>query len=262
MKPEEFGTDKYPLRCSSLYVLMGCPLSAVLQAEGEERESGEAADTGNLVHLAASLFHGKANGDARLAMELMLGMKDRYPLGNVDDAALHFLHYSKDERNRKAKVVLNEEKIRFQIPAAENDPTQAPITVMGTLDQVRELDDGRLVLVDIKTGKAIWGKQMVTHYALQLAAYMVGATQLLKRDVEQAVIIRTADYIGSGPVFWWPAWGLPHARAMLYGLRQTVAQIRSGNVWIAPGAPCRFCPAGHPGDCVPRLTQLGVKWTS
>lgn len=261
MKPELFGTEAHPLHCSQLHRVTDCPMSAFLQASGdEERESGAAADTGNLVHLAASLYHGKAGGDARLSLELMAGAKDRYPAGNVDDAALHFYHYSKDERNKKAKIILNETEVKFQLSPAGNDPTQAPITVMGTLDQVREMDDGRLVLHDIKTGSALWGKQMVSHHALQLAAYMIGASQLLSRPVEQAAIIRTTDYIKGGPVFWYTPYGIQHAAAMLYGLRQIVAQIRMGNIWITPGASCRFCPLESPANCTPRLTQLGVKW--
>lgn len=260
MKPEQFGTEAFPLSCSGLHRVMECPLSAYVQADGEERESGEAADTGSLVHFAASMFHGKAKGDARLSLELMAAIQNRYPAGSTDDAALHFYHYSKDERNLKAKIILNETKVKFQLSPAGDDPTQAPIFVNGTLDQVRETDDGRLVLHDIKTGSALWGKQMLTHHALQLAAYMVGATQLLQRPVEQAAIIRTADYIKGGPVFWWTPYGLPQAAAMLYGLRQIVAQIRMGNIWITPGAACRFCPLGSPADCVPRLTGLGIKW--
>ncbi len=136
----------------------------------------------------------------------------------------------------------------------------------GTLDQVREIN-GRLVLHDIKTGKMHSGIDMLSVHALQLCAYQIGATMLLKRRVEDATIIRVQDYdtyvrgekkgTRYGPVFWQALWKYDDCLRILDGVRHKVAQIRAGVVYAVPGPQCRWCDQMSLSNCLPRLHELG-----
>jgi hypothetical protein len=179
-----------------------------------------------------------------------------YPRADLDKAEEQFRLYAADPRNAGANVVLCEAKVQIEISPAEDDPTQAPIIVMGTLDQVRE-ENGRLTIWDIKTGSPD-GLDMLRNHALQLAAYQIGAGQKLDCIVHHAGIIRTKDYLKTrtGPVFWHAPWAHQQANTMLESVRNIVSSVRRGNIWLGPGDQCRYCAGNDVWNCEPKLQQL------
>lgn len=251
-----FATDVLPLHPSGLATLMTCPWRSAMEflAFGEEGEAGPAADTGSAVHAAAHSFH-KGKGIAA-ALEEMRAQQARYPRANLQDAAAMFLAYATDPRNSQASVVLSEEPIRFQIAPAPEDHTQAPIQVIGTLDQVREVE-GQLFLWDLKTSKRD-GVGLLNHHLYQAAAYCVGASVKLNRQVNPGGLILTRKYtkdVASSPVFWPFTWKFRDIEQILRGVRHTVARVRAGDIWHRPTDDCMWCRMRTPDLCLPKLQE-------
>ena len=258
-----FGSEVYPIRASRLPSLLRCPMGAVIEMIGDGT-SGPAADTGSAVHLAASAYHTVAAGDFAAAMKSMREHLPEYPLADLGAAEHQFRFYVADPRNT-ARVILCEAKIRIALPPPEGDSTASPVIITGQLDQVRESLGGVLTLYDLKTGGSMEGPAMLATHCAQLAAYQVGASVLLGRDVVGCGIIRTKDYLKldrkrqpkPGPVFWEAAWTLADARAILDEVRRVVGDIRSGKIRISPSAEnCRYCPAVGVANCIARRKSL------
>jgi hypothetical protein len=227
--------------------------------------AGQAADTGSAVHKAIAAWH--RNGqDYPAALAAMRDAITEYPLADLHDAELHFRPYTKDPRNIGAEIYAVEERVIFSLAPASFDPTQEEIVVRGTLDQLR-FRDGQLYIDDVKTGKRKNGWDMMNHYALQLAAYAVGATKCCGQTVLPGAIIRTYGYrvrgadrpeTEPGGVFFNYTADLAQCDALLNAVRIAVAMIRLGQPWASPGEHCGYCPALGLDNCLPRLTQLGV----
>lgn len=252
----KFATD-VPLHCSGLMALVRCPWRAVMHyLYDPEDEGGVAGDTGSAMHKAAAAMHrGK---DAAASLEVMQGMVHEYPRADLQDAAAMFLSYTADDRNRTAESLLVEEKIAFQIAAAEDDPTGAPIQVVGTLDQVR-LTDGVPHLWDIKTSKKD-PLLLLRKHQMQLAAYCVGATIRLGRTVQPGGVLCPRRYKSSSPstspVFYHAAWTFDDIEQILLPVRRIVAEIRRGVVWHTPNEDCDWCIGRSPDLCLPKLKAL------
>lgn len=219
-------------------------------------EGGAAGDTGSAVHKAAELFH-----DGASVSESLSGMHDKlaeYPRAVLAEAAQMFLAYASDTRNSTAKLVLNEQPIRFSIEASPHDPTGAPIEVIGRLDQVREDEWGQLKAYDIKTSKK--DPQYVRSISFfQMAAYCVGATVKLGRPVNPGAIIMPRKY-GAHPstsnVFFPYTYKLHDCELILEGLRNRIAEIRMGYVTHVPNDDCMWCKFQQPDLCLPELTKF------
>lgn len=245
MRPEQFGTEEFPLHPSGLQNLIVCPWREVLAMLTTGDESGAAADTGSAMHKAAHALHsGKSVAES---IGVMQAEKHSYPQADLTDAAGLFLAYAAHPETQTAKVVLAEQKIRFQIAPSAQDPTGAPISIEGTLDQVREVG-GQLYLWDIKTTK----KHPLTalrNSQHQAAAYCIGASYLLGRPVLPGGLImprQTALYIPF-------AWKWDDIEDILAPVRDAVALIRSGTIHhVSHAATCEWCPAGGPELCLPR----------
>ena len=230
----------------------------ILTLLGDE-DRGQAADTGSAVHYAAKAFHTFAKGDVAAAIKAMEKNLPEYPLADLGTAEGHFRLYASDPRNKEAKIVLCEEKIEVRLEAPEGHIEE--VVIQGTLDQVRQ-EGGRLVVCDIKTGASAGeGDDMLNYYAAQLAAYQVGAANLLKQHVSAAAIIRTRDYLKTdrkknpkpGPVFWYASWTYADALSLLEEVRRAVGDVRSGRISVAPSTEnCKWCPGGGIGNCLRR----------
>jgi hypothetical protein len=223
---------------------------------------GKAADTGSAVHRAVEAWH--RNGqNYEGALDVMAASKGDYPLADLNDARLHFRPYTEDPRNINAEIVAIEQKVQFTITPSVDDPTQAPIVIQGTLDQIRRVG-GALSLYDVKTGERIDGWTMMHAYALQIAGYCIGATGLFGEPVHPGAIIRTRGYRVRGVkahtepagVFFEYAWGLPQCELLMDAVRNVVSAVRSGRVWPGPGDHCSYCPAKGLDNCLPRLHEL------
>lgn len=258
-----FGTAEYPLRASGLPSLMRCPWRAVLlAAEFVQDQSGKAADTGSVVHLAAKLWHGGQGVDAVISS--LPASLTEFPLADLDDAGAQFRAYTEDPRNSALPLVLCETKIEVSLPCSEKDPTGKEILIHGTLDQVRHGNRG-LEVWDIKTSsRDVW--TILHDYTYQLAVYALGAEKLLGKPVHPGGFIRTRTYTKRGvnpaaspdAVFLSVPWGREHISAILDGVREVVAHVRAGELWIGPGEHCSYCPAKGIDVCLPKLVSLGV----
>lgn len=254
---KRFATNDFPLHPSALRMLIECPWRMVsLYLNQFEGDSGPAADTGSAVHAAAQAFHdGK---EVAAALAVMQARLSEYPQADLMDAADLFLKYSGDARNKEAKIICNEVKIAFQIKAAEEDQTREPLIFEGRLDQVREVD-GRLKVYDIKSSK----KDQTTllyESTFQMAAYCVGASILLKKQVDPGALIlvrryKNSDYSNS-PVFWHYAWTFNDCEKILDVIRHRVAEIRRGIVYHNPiESNCHWCHERTPDLCFPKLQK-------
>jgi hypothetical protein len=261
----KFGTADFMIHPSAIRTIVTCPWNIVLRyLEQPDDESGPAADTGSAVHRAAQLLHlGKDIADSLGGMQEGLA---KYPRADLGDAAKLFLAYARDIRNRDARVILCEEPIRFTIEAAQDDPTGEPIQVIGTLDQVREDEWGRLKLYDIKTSKRD-PNEIRIESMFQMAAYCVGATVKLGRPVDPGAIIMPRQYKGSDPstanVFFNYTFKLPDTEYILEPLRARVAEIRRGHVYHMPTVEgCKWCPQRMSDVCLPKLVKLRKELTA
>lgn len=250
----DYGTERSPLRASSLPNLVHCPAKAFLMYLGElDDSSSAAAETGSLVHALVKAWH-EGNFDTTGVAREVATFAREFPLADSKVALAHFAGYANDATNR-VKLVLSESKVSVRLKAADDDPTGEPILVNGTLDQVREGPRG-LGVWDIKTGRP-GGLQMLDAYALQLAAYSLAATELLGQPVRPGGIIRTLGYTTRepGPTHFECPWDLRTADMLLDAVRKLVASIRRGDVTFAPGSPCLICPARGLQNCLPMMER-------
>lgn len=260
----EFGTDAAPLRCSALPLLVKCGWRATMLHLGiVDDSSGEAADTGTAVHAAVEHWH--KSGDTRAALDSIRARLGEFPLADLNEARLHFEPYTLDPRNAPSRVrlIANELPVQFNLAPSDRDPTGRPIVVTGTLDQIRQGPDGRLCLWDLKTGRRD-GWAMLHDYALQLAAYCVGARAKLGKEVHPGGIIRSRGWRTRGcdptteppGVFFHSVFGVEDLDALLDAVREAVASIRSGTLNVGPGEHCSYCPSGGLQSCLPKLRNL------
>lgn len=253
---KRFATSDFPLHPSALRTLVECPWRIVmLYLDAQDGESGPAADTGSAVHAAAQALHdGKEVAGSLAIMQSRLA---EYPRADLSDAADLFLKYSGDRRNKEAKIILNEVKIGFQIAAAPEDPTGEPLIFEGRVDQVREMD-GRLRVYDIKSSKKDQ-TELLHESTFQMAAYCVGASVLLKRQVDPGALILVRRYKASdfsnAPVFWHYAWTFDDCAKILEVVRHRVAEVRKGILYHNPSKDCNWCHERSPDLCFPKLQQ-------
>lgn len=249
---ESFGTDKYPIHCSSIWRIMRCPLQAVLLAQGVmEAESAEAADTGSITHAAIAAYHRKEDIAAALRKAAA-----QFPLGDIDDAKSMVEPYCADPANQSAELLAVETTLQATIPPDETDPTQAPIVLMGTCDQIRRQPDGRLEVWDVKTSKR-HRRAILYDTIWQLVGYSYIATRTLGVQVLPGGVIyvrgysqKTYDYgRADGAVFLPVALTYDMVQTMIASLAQTVARIRAGSYIASPGEHCQFCPS-TPMSCL------------
>lgn len=252
-----FATAEYPLHPSGVRALLDCQwrmVSMFLYPMGDE--SGPAADTGSAVHAAAHALH-----DGKEVAQCIAVMKAKladYPRADLMDAADLFLKYAADVRNREAKVVASEVQIKFEIAPAPEDETGQPVSFIGRLDQVREVD-GRLLVYDLKTSK-LDQLRLLHDHTFQVAAYCVGASQLLKKQVDPGALILVRRY-GTGDfsnahVFWHYPWKFEDCVQILNIIRHRVAEVRRGVLYHNPSdSQCRWCHQKSPDLCLPKLQQ-------
>lgn len=240
----EFATEAYPIRASSLVNLAQCAPSVSLRAA--VNESGEAAETGSVIHAGVQAYH-QTNSE-NIALAVMAGSMQKFPRANSAKAKLHVQSYVRRQAKEWGKVIECESKARFTLPPHPLDPTQKEITIIGTRDQLREHADGTLVLVDIKTG-AKKPEDLLHFYAPQIAAYQYDTVLKYPGRTVKAAILRTADFIYGGPIFHYARWDQSQLLDILDFIRVEVAQVRAGFRVRRPGTHCNYCPARSIHNC-------------
>lgn len=221
---------------------------------GDERESGQAADTGSMVHAGASEFHrtqSESEGLAALEASIV-----SFPAGNLSTAIKHYKGYVNDPKNKDAKVVRNEEKIQIRLPPAPFDPTGKDVVINGTLDQVREMENGTYTVDDIKTTKEKYGPGAVKWYAVQQAAYVVGAKKTWGYEkIKPGNLILTYGYLIKRQVHYPQEWTYDDCLQLLASIPVAVAYARMGTVFTVPGSSCDYCAHKKPANCLEYIRE-------
>ncbi len=247
MKLEAFATPEFPLRASRLEKFLSCNWRVVLLTFGAEDKAGEAADTGSAVHAACGTWH-KTGENAAAAVEAMRTRLSEYPRADLPQAAALFLAYAADPRNIGVDLVLNEQEVTFQIRPAKEDPTGAPITIVGTTDQVRRTN-GVLSVWDIKTSKKM-PHEVLWSTCVQAAAYCEGAEKKLGEPVHPGGIIMPRR----SPMHIPFTFTRDDVARILDPVRHHVALVRRGIVSHVPeDSRCKWCHTGGPDVCLPQL---------
>lgn len=243
----KFGSREWPLRASSLPLLIRCPHRHILIAlEQMENSSSKAADTGSAVHAAIHTWN--MTGDVKQALESMRMRHAEFPEADLDDAALSVKPYCADPRNAPKEILQSEVQVELEIPI----PDGLPVYIMGRVDQVRSTG-----IWDIKNS-ARQGFELTHDYAYQLAAYAralgvpVGGIILPTGYRKRGAILPSP----SG-VFWPTLWEEKHLDILLTEVVKTVIMVRRGEIPIRPGPHCSYCPAGSFLNCVAGVSKNG-----
>ena len=257
------GTEKFPLSVSSLANLQTCPLlwmgCAMLPAMDiiEGRDSGEKPETGSATGRFVELWH---RGHSADQCETMVTEEApaNFPLADLAKVLRLGKKYAADPRNTVTAVLTKslEQKVRFSVPAASNDPSGQPIHIAGKIDQIRrDPDSGRLMVWDSKVS-GFHGKDLVLKYAWQIAGYAVGATELYGEEVWAGGILRLTGYAtreqfapGSEPVFFYAQWSRPQCLKMLSSMAHIIGDIRAGRIFTQPSGSCSWCPLSPVEEC-------------
>lgn len=254
---KRFATADFPLHPSALRTLIDCPWRmASMYLDDPTGEGGVAGDTGSAVHAAAHAMHdGKEVAECLGVMKAKLA---QYPKADLLDAANLFLKYSSDQRNKEAKIILNERQVDFSLAPTKEDPTGEPIVFTGRVDQVRDMD-GRFKVYDIKSTKKD-PQTMQSEYMFQMSAYCVGSAILLKQRVDPGACIYVRKYgakdHSQAPVFWHYSWTFDDCVQIMDVVRHRVAEIRKGILYHNPNENyCRWCHLRSPDLCLPKLQQ-------
>lgn len=259
---EKIGTEEQFLRPSKLDRLVVCTMQHALDiAIDEEDGSGQAADTGSLVHSAVAEFHLAKSVDEgiKAAWAALSVNAGKFPLADSNEARLFLKPYLEDPRNTRAKIHAVERLVKLTLPPHETDPTGKPVHIQGTLDQIRE-ETGQLWVMDLKTGKPL-GFDMVHAHTYQQAAYTLAA-KAEGFPVVGAKLIRNWGYRHRGAnlpspegVFWEMPFDLETAEILLDRVRVAVARLRSGEIEFGPGHQCTFCRHGGLAACLPEARR-------
>jgi hypothetical protein len=252
----EIATDKYPLRASALPKINECPASVFLSTSfwiesDDDEPGGQAAQTGNLVHAAAAVYHrepGSLHQRTEAGLAALEAARAQFPGGEVKRAKKIWEAYAADPANAEAQVVRGEQRVKIRIPCAPFDPTGKEVVIRGTLDQLRLDKDGVLRVYDIKTGTFYYGRKALDHYLTQQAAYVLGAQQTWGQEfpgkvIEPGALICTDGYFrDSKQVFWHHPWGLESIPNILQSVVTQVAAARAGRLGFQPSTDaCRWC---------------------
>jgi hypothetical protein len=250
---------------SALPSLVKCGWRAVLlSSDTVQDESGAAADTGSAGHVGVATWHNNGK-DRDAAVKALRESVAKFPLANLDDAERFFRAYTEDPRNYTAEVVAVEKKVEVTIAPAPQDPTQEPIYIIGTLDQIRK-EWGRLYVWDLKfSSRSVLS--ILHDYTFQLAGYTTAARNEYP-NVEPGGFINPKSYFKRGAkpassgetdsVFIQVAWTFAECSKLLDAVRNRVAEIRGGHVALGPGDHCNYCPAKGIDRCLPLLMK-GVR---
>lgn len=233
-----FASAQQTIRASMLPSLFLCPRMFHDHTMREEGDSNDLADTGNLVHSGIHAYHTQRAITDKALMAAIAAVRDKFPLGNPDEAHRICIKYrNRDKEEKRGQVIECELEIKVTLPPVSYDKTQEEIVITGHVDQVRRLVDRSLYVCDMKNGRKA-GAKIVKVYAPQLALYTVGVHQKYKVPCK-AFILRTQDLLRSDLPFWWDM-GFDEVGAMkiLEVVRHRIAVIRNGALCSTPGEWC------------------------
>ncbi|WP_156448570.1 PD-(D/E)XK nuclease family protein, partial [Mycobacterium sp. NAZ190054] len=182
----EAGEHVVTLSPSTLQMLSDCPLRWLLERHGGSRGTDVRSALGSLVHALIS--------EARIEMQLLNGLEKvweelpfdaRWYADNERDRHLEmlgtFLRWREDTRAELTEVG-TEVEVGGQVTEADGD--LPAVQVRGRLDRLERDSEGRLVVIDVKTGKSPVSKDDAQSHA-QLALYQLAVAAGLLADGDE-----------------------------------------------------------------------------
>lgn len=236
----EFGTRAMPMRPSSMVKLLKCPMSVLLTYFVQGDDGNAATNTGNLVHVGVETYH--KTGSAESAKEAMEAAVATFPEANRDKARKWLEAYLADPTNQSATVTHVEAKVELDYKG---------VYLCGTLDQIRQDENGTLVVWDLKTGTSLTPEQAVAEYQVQQACYVLAARQTFNLDVQPGGIIFAAGYDRRyGRRFLPMGVSVSDCEQLLDEVVREVEAIRRGERHYRPTASnCAYCPLREFPNC-------------
>lgn len=240
MDPSLFGTREMPLRPSSLGKLMKCPMS-VLLPYFEDGGGNEGAQTGSVVHAAVEAFH---NG--RSVEEATAAALATFPKAVEEKARGWIAAYVADPANKSAVVTAVELQVTLEYRG---------VFIRGTLDQIRQTEDGVGLVWDLKTGASLAPGDCVAEYQFQQAGYVLAARETLQLPIAPGGIIYAAGYdkkLGRRHL----PMGVTVADCieLMDEVVREVEYVRAGGRPYRPTADhCKYCPLAE----FPKCKKLG-----
>lgn len=268
----DVATERMPIRASSLYYL-NCTLRYVLMLQ-QEREAGAAANTGTLIHtgidswIKGSSLAGASDAMRNRQAEFRRRGEDE---GDLTAAERWLQQYAGDPRNaplgqwprdkRYGRVVHSEAPCLLRLPAAEFDPTGEDVCILGTCDQIREVEGGMLWLWDIKSSKIRESTdQLLLEHIYQTICYAEAAEQMLGRPVGLGGIISVRGYGARTEerqdVFIPSPLDPADKRLVLETIVERIALIRTGHISASIGGHCARCYISSLDECIKKLRSM------
>jgi hypothetical protein len=267
---ERFGTQDYPIRISSLPMLLACPRRGMLDAMLLRPDSGSApADTGTLTGAMIEYWH--RLGDVNAAVRAAIA-DGNTPLADEGKARSYFEGYCADPRNAALENVPADDEFGAVVNAAleiEVEFERGSVFFCGHLDQVRALGS-RLYVWDVKCTNRLKGPAACNHYTAQLAGYTIGlAETIIGEDVQVGGIIRATDYflkaVRDGKELPQAFYRFPLDRdgceEVVKGAVQRVLEIRKGVAYPVSSDACGWACVGGVLKCLNLdllMMELGI----
>ncbi len=223
---------------SSVDTYLSCPLQYLLDRGWGLRGAPKAAMTfGNLMHVTIQQFVAGLRKGLPMPVEELEAIYDReWPAGRYAD------DYQEEEYRKAGREQLRAFHTRYfalrpNVQFQEKRfavPLEADVVLAGRIDQVNRLGNGRVEVVDYKTGAP--KKQKDVDNDLQLSLYALAAREALELQPERLVLwYLKADTLAE----------TTRNDAEIQDARQTVlevaAGIRAGEFPARPGYLCRYC---------------------
>lgn len=261
------GDINNPIRCSKLAAMVKCRMRIYLldSINNEDDEGGPAAQNGSVTHAGIEAYHknkGTLAERKKAAWDAIASASKKFPLADQNEVRLFITPYMDDPRNINAQFLVNgrgelciEQEVTFTLQPHPLDPTGEPIHLLGHIDQIR-LQQGQSKVWDYKSGKKT-GWEMLHDYAIQLACYTYGASDIGLGTIHPGGIIRGHGYrtrnvesVSPDGVFW----ACPYTREDLLSVLEestlAVALYRMGEITYGPGPHCTYCEFGGLSGCI------------
>jgi RecB family exonuclease len=243
------GEAGRPVRVSpsALDRFVGCELRWLMEAVGARGPEAAAQSVGNALHEVAALARDPALADEEALAPRLEQVLDRVDLGGAwttrrerERARAMLRTFVRWHRASRSRWVLVDVEVPFEVPVGEE------AVVHGRVDRLERDRDGRLVVVDLKTGRSKAVESDLARHA-QLGAYQLavaegafeagrepgggalvqlGVSRDKVREQEQRPLAEDDE----------PLWARQLVRDAARGMAGSVFKAR-------PGSGCRVCPA-------------------